>query len=129
MPDIYDRSKALAVRMLAPRSKGGKGAELTLTKTQKGPRDPDAGGSSTIVTSFGGSGMRENYVQKDIDGSLIKIGDVKFLVSPVLLSGVDMPQPATQDKILFDGKLYTVIQVNPWNYAGLAVGFEVQARA
>ena len=129
MPDIYDRSKALAVRMLAPRSKGGKGAELTLTKTQKGPRDPDTGGSSTIVTSFGGSGMRENYVQKDIDGSLIKIGDVKFLVSPVLLSGVDMPQPATQDKILFEGKLYTVIQVNPWNYAGLAVGFEVQARA
>ena len=129
MPDIYDRSKALAVRMLAPRSKGGKGAELTLTKTEKGPRDPDTGGSSTTVANFIGSGVRETYAQKDIDGSLIKIGDVKFLVSPVLLSGVDMPQPATQDKILFDGKLYTVIQVNPWNYAGLAVGFEVQARA
>lgn len=129
MPDIYDRSKALAVRMLAPRSKGGKGAELTLTRTEKGPRDPDTGGSSTIVTNFIGSGVRETYAQKDIDGSLIKIGDVKFLVSPVLLSGVDMPQPATQDKILFEGKLYTVIQVNPWNYAGLAVGFEVQGRA
>ena len=129
MPDIYDRGKALAVRMLAPRSKGGKGAELTLTKTEKGPRDPDTGGSSTVVTSFLGSGLRETYEQKDIDGSLIKIGDVKLLVSPVQLAGPDMPQPATQDKVLFDGKLYTVIQVNPWNYAGLAVGFEVQARA
>ena len=129
MPDIYDRSKAMAARMLAPRSKGGKGAELTLTKTEKGPRDPDTGGSSTVVTSFLGSGLRETYEQKDIDGSLIKIGDVKLLVSPVQLAGPDMPQPATQDKVLFDGKLYTVIQVNPWNYAGLAVGFEVQARA
>ena len=129
MPDIYDRSKALAVRMLAPRSKGGKGAELTLQKTEKGPRDPDTGGSSTVVTSFLGSGLRETYEQKDIDGSLIKIGDMKFLVSPVQLAGTDMPQPATQDKVLFDGKQYTVIQVNPWNYAGLAVGFEVQARA
>jgi len=129
MPDIYDRSKAMAARMLSPRSKGGKGAELTLTKTEKGPRDPDTGGSSTVVTSFLGSGLRETYEQKDIDGSLIKIGDVKLLVSPVQLAGPDMPQPATQDKVLFDGKLYTVIQVNPWNYAGLAVGFEVQGRA
>lgn len=129
MPDIYDRSKAMAARMLSPRSKGGKGAELTLTKTEKGPRDPDTGGSPTVVTSFLGSGLRETYEQKDIDGSLIKIGDVKLLVSPVQLAGPDMPQPATQDKVLFDGKLYTVIQVNPWNYAGLAVGFEVQARA
>ena len=129
MPDIYDRSKAMAARMLSPRSKGGKGAELTLTKTEKGPRDPETGGSSTVVTSFLGSGLRETYEQKDIDGSLIKIGDVKLLVSPVQLAGPDMPQPATQDKVLFDGKLYTVIQVNPWNYAGLAVGFEVQARA
>lgn len=129
MPDIYDRSKAMAARMLSPRSKGGKGAELTLTKTEKGPRDPDTGGSSAVVTSFLGSGLRETYEQKDIDGSLIKIGDVKLLVSPVQLAGPDMPQPATQDKVLFDGKLYTVIQVNPWNYAGLAVGFEVQARA
>lgn len=129
MPDIYDRGKALAVRMLAPRSRGGKGLEMTLTRSAKGPRDPDTGGSSTVVTSFLGSGLRETYEQKDIDGSLIKIGDVKLLVSPVQLAGPDMPQPATQDKVLFDGKLYTVIQVNPWNYAGLAVGFEVQARA
>ena len=28
MPDIYDRSKAMAARMLSPRSKGGKGAGI-----------------------------------------------------------------------------------------------------
>jgi hypothetical protein len=46
----------------------------------------------------------------------------------VLLNGTDMPQPISQDKILFDGDTYTVQNVEPWNYAGINVGFSVQAR-
>lgn len=129
MADIYDRGRVLAVRMLAPRAKGGKGAELTITRTVKGPRNPDTGATSDVVTTYPGSGLRETYQQKDIDGSNIKAGDVKFIVSPVQLDGTDMPQPMTVDKILFGGKVYGVVQVNPWDYVGLAVGFEVQARA
>lgn len=129
MADIYDRSKALATRMLALRSAGGKGAALTLTKTVKGQRNPDTGATVDVVTSYSGSALRETYRQRDIDGTNIKVGDVKFIVSPVQLIGTDMPQAAPQDKVSFDGKTYTVIQVNPYNYAGLAVGFEVQARA
>ena len=128
MPDIYDRSRALAVRMLAPRAKGGKGAALTITRTVKGQRDPDTGATANIVTTYPGSGLRETYQQKDVDGTNIKAGDVKFIISPVQLDGADMPQPSTVDKILFDGKTYSVVQVNPWDYVGLAVGFEVQAR-
>lgn len=127
MADIYDRAKASAARNLAPRSQGGKGLELTLRRTVQGEYDPDTGVSET-VTDYAGSGLRENYRAEDIDGSLIKAGDVKLLVSPVLLSGIDMPQPDTQDKILFDGETYTVQRVDPWDYAGLAVGFSVQAR-
>lgn len=129
MPDIYDRSKALAARMLAPRSKGGKGLEMTLTRTVKGPRDPDTGGSSTVITNYQGSAFRDRYAKTDIDGTLIKASDVKLLISPVLLDGTDTPDPTTQDAILFDGKKYTIAAVSPWNYAGLAVGFEVQARS
>lgn len=129
MADIYDRGKALAIRMLAPRSKGGNGAELTLSHTVKGPRNPDTGASTDVTTTYPGSGLRETYQQSDIDGTNIKVGDVKLIVSPAQLTGADMPQAAPQDKVTFDGKVYTVIQVNPWNYAGLAVGFEVQARA
>lgn len=128
MADIYDRGKALAARMLAPRNKGGKGAELTLIRTVKGSRDPDTGAATEVVTNYLGSGLRETYQQSDVDGTNIKVGDVKFLVSPVLIDKTDMPQPASTDKIRFDGKVYAVVQVNPWNYAGLAVGFEVQAR-
>ena len=127
MPDIYDRSKALATRMLAPRSKGGKGLELVLRREIIGEYDPDA---PTVPSELvvNGSGFREEYDAKYIDGTLIVRGDVKLLVSPVQLSGADMPIPLSNDRIEFDGTTYTVITVGPWNYAGLAVGFELQVR-
>lgn len=128
MPDIYDRAKASAARMLAPRSKGGKGLELSLIRVSTGEYDPDAGSSPITIEQFDGSGFRENYRQQDIDGSRIKQGDVKILISPVLLNGADMPRPISQNKIQFDGDTYTVQNVDPWDYAGLAVGFSVQAR-
>ena len=129
MADIYDRSRALAVRMLAPRGKGGKGAEMTLQRRQQGAYDPIAGGAATVTVSHAGSAFRDTYAQKDIDGTRIKQGDAKLLISPQKLDGTDLPMPTTQDQVIFDGKTYTLIAVVPWNYAGLDVGFEVQARA
>ncbi|MGY3172431.1 hypothetical protein ACVWYU_001808 [Pseudomonas sp. TE12234] len=128
MSDIYDRAKASAARMLAPRSKGGKGLELSLLRVTTGEYDPESGTTPATTVQYDGSGFRENYNQRDIDGSRIKQGDVKILISPLLLDGTDTPQPISQDKILFDGDTYTVQNVDPWDYAGLAVGFSVQAR-
>ena len=128
MPDIYDRAKAASSRMLAPRSRGGKGLELSLIRVTTGEYDPEVGGSPVLTEQFDGSGLRQKYRQQDIDGSLIKQGDVKILISPVLLDGADTPQPVTLDKIAFDGDTYTVQHVDPWDYAGIAVGFSVQAR-
>ncbi|MBM6442403.1 hypothetical protein JQF37_02020 [Pseudomonas sp. MIL9] len=128
MSDIYDRAKASAARMLAPRSKGGKGLELSLLRVTTGEYEPDTGTTPVTTNQYDGSGFRENYNQRDIDGSRIKQGDVKILVSPLLLDGTDTPQPISQDKILFDGDTYTVQNVDPWDYAGLAVGFSVQVR-
>lgn len=127
MPDIYDRAKALATRMLAPRSKGGKGMELILRRETVGEYDPDATSAPTELV-LNGSGFREEYESKYIDGTLIIRGDVKLLVSPVQLDGSDMPPPLSNDRIEFDGITYTVIAVGPWNYAGLSVGYELQVR-
>ena len=127
MPDIYDRAKALATRMLAPRSKGGKGLELVLRRETLGEYDPDAPQAPSELV-LNGSGFREEYDNKYIDDTLIVRGDVKLLVSPVQLSGADMPAPLSNDRIEFDGTTYTVIAVGPWSYAGLAVGFELQVR-
>lgn len=128
MADIYDRAKASATKMLAPRSKGGKGLELSLIRVTAGEYDPEVGGGSETVEQFEGSGFRESYRLQDVDGSLIKQGDIRILISPVLLDGVDTPKPVSQDKVVFDGETYTVLHVDPWDYAGIVVGFSVQAR-
>lgn len=129
MADIYDRAKAQAARVLAPRSAGGKGFELTLRRTVTGAYDPVTGTSTAdTVTNYAGSGLRENYKTQDVDGTLIKSGDVKMMISPVLLNGSDMPEPLTTDLILFDGDTYTVQAVEPGDYAGLACFFYAQAR-
>lgn len=129
MADIYDRAKAQAARVLAPRGLGGKGLELTLIRTVPGEYDPATGATTPdTVTNYTGSGLRENYKAQDIDSSLIKAGDVRLMISPVLLNGSDMPEPTTSDKILFDGDTYTIQAVEPGDYAGLACFFYAQAR-
>lgn len=128
MADIYDRSKKLATRMLAPRNKGGKGLACQVVQTVEGEYDPTLGGAPETVTTIDTSAVRTNYANKDIDGSNIKSDDVLFLVSPVQLTGIDMPVISTSDKIIFDGNTYTIITAKPWNYAGLNIGFEIQGR-
>lgn len=128
MADIYDRGKAQCARMLGLRSAGGYGAALTIRRTTAGDYDPDTGSSGATTTDYAGSGIRKNYQLKDIDGSLIKSGDLQFIVSPVLLNGSDMPEPTTTDKLLFDGDTYVIASVKAWDFAGLALGFVVQAR-
>lgn len=128
MADIYDRALATATRMLKPRSEGGYGLQATFTVTTVGDYDPDTGTSPIVETAYLGSAFRDTYKRQEIDGTRVLASDVKFLVSPVQYDGTDMPMLDSQYKIEFDGDIYTIVSVMPWKYAGLNVGFEVQAR-
>lgn len=128
MADIYDRSKKLAIRMLSPRKKGGKGLECKLIKITTGDYDPETSSESVTETVYDTSAVRTNYDLKNIDGTNIQANDVLFLVSPVQLNRQDMPVINETDKFIFDSTRYSIISVKPWNYAGLNVGFEIQGR-
>lgn len=128
MPDIHDRGRALAIRMLAPRTKG-KGLALTLRKKTVGEYNPETGGQETAWTEFNGTGLRTNFDLQDIDNTYILEGDVEILMSPAMLDGVtDMPQPSTNDVIVFDGSSYNVIGVRPGDYAGLNCFYKAHCR-
>lgn len=127
MPDIHDRGRSLAIRMLAPRPKG-KGLELVLRKKTVGEYNPETGGQETTWAETDGSGLRTNYSQEDIDDTYILQCDVRILLSPVTLDGSDMPTPSTNDIIVFDTSSYNVINVGPWRYANVTCGFELQCR-
>lgn len=127
MPDIHDRGRALAIRMLAPRPQG-KGLGLVLRKKTVGEYNPETGGQDVVWTEANGSGLRTNYDQQDIDGSYILQGDARILLSPTAEDGSDIPEPSTNDVILFDGSGYNIIRVGPWDYAGVTCGYELQCR-
>lgn len=127
MADIHDRGRALAIRMLAPRPQG-KGAPLVLRKKTVGEYNPEDGGSPIVWSEYTGSGLRTLYDLKDIDGSYILQGDVEILVSPVQASSQDIPQPSTNDVIVFDGSTYNVVGVRPGNYAGVDCFYKAHCR-
>lgn len=128
MPDIHDRGRALAIRMLAPRPQG-KGLGLVLRKKTVGEYNPDNGGTPVVWAEYMGSGLRTTFDLKDIDNTYILEGDVEILVSPALADGTsDMPQPSTNDVIDFDGSSYNVINVRPGDYAGVNCFYKAHCR-
>lgn len=127
MADIHDRGRALAIRMLAPRP-DGKGVSLILRKKTVGEYNPETGGQDVVWTEYTGSGLRTTYDLKDIDGSYILEGDVEILMSPVMTDGADMPQPSTNDVIVFDVSSYNVVDVRPGNFIGLDCFYKAHCR-
>ena len=128
MPDVYDRARATAARMLLPRPEGY-GLELTLDKKNENGYDPRTSEVERQNVAYESTGFRGAFRHDQIDGTNVMVGDVILIVSPVQLDGEPLPQPETGDHILFDEVDYTVKHCEPWNYAGLACGFSVHARA
>lgn len=109
--------------MLAPIDAGGKGQLVTLT-------------TGAVVKR--GSGVLESYSAHSIDGSLIKSGDRKFLLSALeftstgaLLSPVTaLAEPTIDETVLTfgGGAKWRVKQCDPLSPAGLAILYTLQLR-
>lgn len=127
MSDIHDRGRAMAIRMLAPRPKG-KGVQLAIISNSEEGFEPELGEVAADTAVKEGSGLRISYEARHIDGTIIKRGDWKVIVSPVLLNGADMPEPKLTDTLEILGDAYQIINVDSWNYAGVQCGYELQAR-
>lgn len=128
MTDIYDRARALALRMLAPRAKGGKGLMAVLAVAADDPvytpGQPVTPGETRLNVSM----VRTEFTTQEIDGTNILAGDVRFLLSPEDANGVNVPKPKSGDAVEFDGVRYSVVASKAWNYAGLDCGFVAQGR-
>lgn len=126
---IYTRGRATAIRQLGlPPT--GKGAALTLHQvTAGGDYIPGGGETAPTVTDYAGSGIRTAYKLADVDGTLVQASDVRFLVSPLLQNGGDMPVAGVNDSLTFGGIVYNIISCKPWNYDGeTSIGFIIQGR-
>lgn len=115
MAKFYPRMKSLTDRLL-PKY----GAEYSVTRI----------GATTVVNGkevtepdqiFSGTGVKTDYQPYEIDGSLIKTGDIRivFQADPEIKIG---------DLVTVDGAQYRVVQPNPVKPADLTLCFKAQMR-
>ena len=104
-----------------------KGAAITITRTSFVPGDYDATtdtDSAATASTEGTYAVKVNYSQVAIDGTMIQIGDVLFLIPAYDLDDdIDI-----DDKLTFGSEDYSVVNSKAVDPNGTAILYKVQAR-
>ncbi len=99
-----------------------KGSPITVKRSGEAEYDPATNTYTDSGIELSGFAIQSYYHQKDIDGTNIKVGDVKFMAC---LNG----RPMTNDSVSFEGNTYTVVNVFPLNINGKTdIYVNIQAR-
>lgn len=114
----YAKSKATATRLIAKFGQAGK-----ISRTSGGTGDP-WNPSTPTTTEYDATFAVLEWDQKDIDGTLVKQGDRKIVLSATGLAIV----PTTTDKIVIGGTPHVIGHVKPLAPGGTVVLFELSAR-
>ncbi len=105
---------------------GKYGMPMTMRVIVPGVYDPASGSKAAPGTpaDYPCFGMVGEYTLRDIDGTLIKTGDKK-----VILSASDsMPDPVKGNLLIMGGETWNVENSRPTAPAGISVVYDVQVR-
>jgi hypothetical protein len=122
---FYTRLQNTAQKLLK-----GKGQSLTLTKITAGTYNPSTGGVTGGTTSTQlAYGAVFEYGNKNIDGTLIKVGDKQLLLSAFKTDGTALTAPVVNDTVTIGGTTYTITQAKSSAPAGTVVLYDCNVRA
>lgn len=99
------------------------GQLISFSRQTGGTYDPileNESGAST--TTFTGNGAAFNYNKSEVDGTVVKFGDVRLVVETLTT------EPAQNDECTVDGIVYRVMAVEPVSPGGTTVINKVQLR-
>lgn len=114
---LYARMQATAQRLIAKYGQAG-------TVTRIAPPDPVNGGDP-VETTYPVTLVPMAYDARNIDGTVIKTGDVQIYIAAVELAIV----PTVGDLVTAGGEGYRIVNADPNNYDGVTnVVFIVQGR-
>lgn len=101
------------------------GTPVVVTRVNEGAFDPSSGntlpGSEVTAT---GQGVLTQYKTMDVDGTVIKRGDMKLLLAA---SGLAL-EPTTNDTVTIGSDVWTVLYVESVEPATVPVLYKVQIR-
>jgi hypothetical protein len=89
---------------------------VTITRQTVGAYNTATGAAAVTTSVQTGSGAVSNYELKDIDGTLVKQGDKKLL-----LSAVGITAPVVDDTVTANSVVYTITKIRPISPAATAV--------
>jgi hypothetical protein len=96
---------------------------ISLTLRRNGSIDPADGSfvqGSTSTTNL--KGVVINYTDQQADGTLIKRGDLKLVITSYI-------KPNIGDTVIIDGSEYSVLEpITTFNPGGVVLGYEMQVR-
>lgn len=105
------------------------GQAVTLTRIVPGTYNPATGGMTGASTSTQtGWGAVFEYINKNIDGTLIQSGDKQLLLSAINSAGTALTAPIINDTVTIGGVVMTITQIKPLSPAGTTVLFDCNLR-
>jgi hypothetical protein len=104
------------------------GARLTLNRPGGANYDPATSINSAEPGKSEGHAVRSEYSTREIDGTSIKSGDVRFLVAVHDINDQPMPRPEEGHTVTFAGETWRVVKSMPVSPAGVPVLWKTQAR-
>jgi len=122
---FYDRMQNTANKLLL-----GKGKAVTITHIVPGVYDPATGLVTNTETTQKGTGAVMDWDARQIDGTLIKIGDKQLLLSPLNTAGAALTAPVLGDKVTDAASVvYTLVApLKTISPAGTAVIYDINMR-
>ncbi len=122
---FYPRMQQTSNRLLK-----GKGQTVTLTHTVPGTYDPTTGQITNTTTTQTGTGAVIDWDARQVDGTLIKVGDRRLLLSPLNSSGAALTAPVLGDTVTdAAGVVYTLVApLKTISPAGTAVLYDCNLR-
>lgn len=100
------------------------GQSLIITHIANGAYDPETGMAATTTTTQNAIGAIFDYGTKDIDGTLIKSGDKKLLLSP---AGITIP--TVGDSVTIGAAVSKITMIKEVSPAGTPVLYQANLRA
>jgi len=117
---LYSQLRATAAALL-----GDKGQVMTLTKSVRSSYDPATGNAAqTSAPTYPVTGAVFDVAARDIDGTLIKAGDRRVILSALGLT----VEPTSVDTLTIGAVVHSIVQALPINPAGVVVAWKLVIR-
>jgi hypothetical protein len=121
---FYDDMQETAGELLAEF-----GQSVTITKPGAGTYDNATGVNTPAAsTTQTGLAIEEAYKAHEIDGTLVKVGDKKLMLSPLNAAGAVLTAPLVGHSVTVGGVVYRIMSVEPYSPGGTVLYIILQLR-